>query len=124
MVVDSCDAEIKPVTRLLEDEGYEFVSGSSNSIVEDALKQRPELIVLDYDNNGSIICDKLHGHTKTQYIPIVGICQPGVKFRALNINCIDFILNSDSIDSIARKLKTYLRVSKITHISRKLMERG
>ena len=124
MLVDSCNFDLIHTAYSLETDGYSVCKSTSdtNNIIKVALAESPDIIFLDYDNEGLATCQALQANKMTNDIPVI-IMSSAKKNKestmlALKFGCIDFIHEGDKDVAILSKLRTYLRLAKIKSICR------
>ena len=124
MLVDSNSFNLVHIANSLRSEGFDVCVTTKELAVATAAVEQPDLIFLDYDNEGLATCQALQALKETQDILVISISSAARNkestMLALKSGCIDLIQNTEKFDVVLSKLRTYLRLSRIRAISNKL----
>ncbi|MEK8020533.1 MAG: hybrid sensor histidine kinase/response regulator [Candidatus Parabeggiatoa sp.] len=117
LVVDDTAANLRLLTKLLSDNGYEVRPAPNGTL---ALKSvaliLPDLILLDImmpDLDGYEVCRRLKASEHSRDIPIIfisAINETMDKVKAFNIGGIDYITKPFEADEVLARVKTHLTV--------------
>ncbi|WP_316808445.1 PleD family two-component system response regulator [Pedobacter agri] len=108
LIADDDEGIVDAVTMILEVMGYEVAYTYDGGAVIDAVKDRPDLILLDIwmsGHDGRDICRQLKGDPQYQEIPILMIsASRDIRQSALDAGANDFMEKPFEMDSLLDKV--------------------
>ncbi len=117
MVVDDEPAVILLLQSMLAKDGRDVVAvGNSNLVVGTALRERPDLILLDVtmpDLNGLEVCRQLKSDDRLQEIPVIflsGRDSPEDKIEGFQAGGVDYVTKPFDPDEVRVRVNTQLRL--------------
>lgn len=118
LIVDDVTANIKILIDLLKPEYQTFFADSGEKALELALKNIPDIILLDIvmpQMNGYEICEKLKANRSTRDIPVIFISamsEVGDETKGLEIGAVDYITKPISPAIVKARVKNHLKLRK------------
>ncbi|SEN03179.1 two-component system, OmpR family, phosphate regulon response regulator PhoB [Mucilaginibacter gossypiicola] len=107
---------------LLTDEGYEVVRSKGAGVLEEVIKYKPDLVLLDHRLQiawGADICQALKADPTTRQIPVVMMSATmGLEETARNAGADDILAKPFDIADILKLVATYLGTAEHKSISR------
>lgn len=119
MVADSCYNKLSALAKELNLAGIQL--SSFNTATCPVLNESPELIVLGCTEDNSEICESLKRNPATKDTPVV-ILEPENPLEVINLGCLGSITGSEDKEYVLNKIRTFLRLSRVQAISRRLHE--
>ena len=120
LAVDDTPASLKLLTELLQDEGYSVRSAPSGEMaLHSALKNPPELIVLDVrmpGMDGFEVCRRLKAEPHTAAIPIIfvsGLSEIEDKVEGFKLGAVDFMTKPFQREELLVRVQTHLESSRL-----------
>lgn len=115
MVVDDTPANLKLLTGILQDVGYEPRAFPSGKLaIQAALAEAPDLFLLDInmpDMNGYEICERLKAVDSLREIPVIFISalnEETDKVRAFEVGGVDYVTKPFQFEEVLARVKTHL----------------
>ncbi|MCX3267006.1 MAG: response regulator [Pedobacter agri] len=112
LIADDDEGIVDAVTMILEVMGYEVAYTYDGGAVIDAVKDRPDLILLDIwmsGHDGRDICKQLKSDPDYQEIPILMIsASRDIRQSALDAGANDFMEKPFEMDSLLNKVDSLL----------------
>lgn len=97
LVVDDEPIFLAVLEEILQDEYRLIFTKAGKSVVKSALKERPNLILLDVclqDISGYDVCTQLKSNKKTQHIPVIfitGMTESESEYKGFEVGAVDYI---------------------------------
>ena len=117
LVVDDTPANLRLLTKLLSDNGYEVRPAPNGTLALKSVELiLPDLILLDImmpDLDGYEVCRRLKASERSREIPIIfisAINETMDKVKAFNIGGMDYITKPFEPDEVLARVKTHLTV--------------
>jgi CheY-like chemotaxis protein len=103
---------------ILEKNGYEtFLASNGRDGVNAALKQRPDLIIMDMsmpEMDGWTATDLIKRNVQTSAIPLIALTAhalPGDRQRALDVGCDEYITKPMDLDELVETIHYWVKKS-------------
>ena len=120
LIADDSVADAEILRQLLADNGYASVLVSNGiDAIEMALKEFPDLILLDVDmpgENGYEVARQLKGHRRTRFVPIImltGLSELGAKLQGIEAGVDDYITKPYRPIELLTRIRSLLRVKSL-----------
>ncbi len=117
LVADDNQSQAEILSQLLKDNGYDCILAHNGiDAIEVAIKNFPDLIVLDVDmpgENGYEVARQLKGHKNTRMVPIVmltALTELGAKLEGLEAGVDDYITKPYRPVELLTRIRSLLRV--------------
>ncbi|WP_029286343.1 PleD family two-component system response regulator [Pedobacter sp. R20-19] len=112
LIADDDEGIVDAITMILEVMGYDVEFTYDGGVVVDAVKNKPDLILLDIwmsGHDGRDICKLLKGDPQYQQIPILMIsASRDIRQSALDAGANDFMEKPFEMDALLNKVKELL----------------
>lgn len=117
LVVDDLPENVRLLSSLLSDQGYQVISATDGQMALSIVKQQcPDLILLDImipEMNGYQVCHYLKSAKKTRHIPIIflsGLDSELDKIEAFKVGGVDYITKPFFVDEVIFRVKAQLSI--------------
>jgi len=132
LVVDDEKDIVEFIQYNLEKEGFEVITAHNGNEALEAIKEKPDLVVLDVmmpGIDGYEVCEKIRLEDKYKSIPILLLTaktREQDEIRGLELGADDYITKPVSIQKLIARIKSNIRQSEsnITEISNGIIEVG
>jgi two-component system, sensor histidine kinase and response regulator len=139
LVVDDMAANLRLLTRLLSDSGYEVRSAPNGNLALKTMEQGklPDLILLDImmpGIDGYEVCRRLKDSERTRHIPVIFISalnDTTDKIKAFQLGGVDYLAKPFEPEEVLARVKTHLTLSQMqkcvesqnVHLQQEMAER-
>lgn len=118
LIVDDAPVNLRVLAQGLMDEYVILVTTSGSEAFEIAIRENPDLILLDVimpDVDGYEVCKKLKATPQTRHIPIIfvtGKNEDEDELAGLELGAVDYIVKPFSLPIVRARVKTHLELKK------------
>lgn len=126
LLVDNDPGMIQRMARILEGHGRLRFATHGETALEQIRREPPDLVLLDADMpgmNGYELCAALHGDPDLEDVPVIFVTSHGGtehELKGLEAGAVDFIAKPISEPLLRARVKTQLRIKRLTDDLRQL----
>ena len=120
LLVDDQAKNLRLLTELLEEQGYQVMQALNGAIALEAMTQRqPDLILLDIhmpEMDGYTVCQKIKANHETEHIPIIFVSamdEAWDKVRAFSVGGVDYITKPFKVVEVLARVENQLKIQQL-----------
>lgn len=131
LIVDDTPANLRLLSEILMEEGYDVGKALNGSIALQSAKTTvPDIILLDINMpkmNGYEVCRKLKTYPRTQKIPVIFISaldDVWDKVKAFQVGAVDYVTKPFHSEEVTARVRTHLRLQSLQNDLRREQQKS